>query len=105
NVASPGSLNTVQLGLIEAEADVSEQRIMLERSTQRVEQLERTLERSRRIVAGGGTGEEVQSLRHENDMLRKRLAMLETQLAELTAALDANTPRGGGRGGVGRNRP
>ncbi len=100
NVASPRDLNTAQLGLIEAEADVSERRIRLERSVERVKQLERTLKRSRRIVAGGGTGEEAQSLRKENTMLRERLAMLEAQLATLSAKLDTGSGEsGGGRGG------
>ena len=93
-------LRQTQLRLSEAEADVEERTIMLERAKQRVEQLERTLERSRRIVAGGSAGEEAQSLREENTMLRERLAMLEAQLATLSERLEAgNAGRGGGKGG------
>ncbi len=86
--ASASEVRDSRQMVLQAEAEMQEQRIRADRARQRVQQAEQALERARAIAAGGGPDSEAQALREENAMLRDRLAMMEAQIAELRARLE-----------------
>lgn len=96
--ASPDELRGLRMRESETEAQTQQQRILVQRAVQRVQQFEKSLQRSIQIVAGGGADNEAQALREENMMLRARLAALEAQLAKMSEDLNGRNP-GGDRGG------
>lgn len=101
-VASADELREAKLRLTDADAEVQENRIQVDRARARAEQIGKLLERSKQIASGGAApGSELQSLRDENAMLRDRVAVLEAQVAKLNSELKGRPgDRDGGRGGA-----
>ncbi|MCC7388202.1 MAG: hypothetical protein IT431_05495 [Phycisphaerales bacterium] len=98
-----GEYRHLQLRVATKEAEMREQKIMLERCLQQAQQAERRLQRSKEIVnSAGAGGSETDALRAENAMLRERLAVMEAQIANLSTQLKGRDPRPGAAGGGAR---
>ncbi len=100
--ASAAELRSGQQEFLELKASAEEQQIKLRLAAERVDRLQKQLERSKQIVSGGGSGAGGDTLREENAMLRDRLAMLEAQIAKLNEELKGRAGPGAGTGRSGR---
>lgn len=90
-LVSASEINKLSLQVAEAQAQVEQDRIEIDRQRRRVEQFAAAFERAKELESGGNPSDEVAALREENAMLRDRLAMMDAQIADLRAKMNEQT--------------